>query len=918
MVNKLAIILIALINFNLFQFVNSSEITECDIYAGSKYDDNNPFKEQGIEIDDIDSDLAIKACERILDQNKNDPRVLFQLARAYEKKDINKSINFYLKSAKIGYPISYYNLGLIYYYDIEDVGLSNKYLQLAIDKGLNSGYANYFIALNYWFEDIEYDLAEKQLILAIDSTDLDDAELGDAYYRLGWYKQFKGDGIEAVNYFLRALDYIPDDITTLNHLAYLYSEGFAGVPQNMSKSIYYLNKTADLGSSLAANNLAHHYEVGLGVEQDFFKAFDYYKKSYEIGTTALAYTNLAYLYINGYGTEKNPQKAIQVLVNLKNTFEEKGYDYFEEENSSIDDTLSYATDLISELSNDKEKNDTNDNYQWAESDICNDIEINLESGANQDQVFQKCLFLAEKGDENAISAIAYAYLQGLVVKRDYQKAYYWYSKLNSDWGRYQSTKLLVYGYALDDQIDIIQILDRLISSPQEASVDSNYVYESKFLKAILFRHGIGKERDLDLATKYLNEIISAELGENSLVTHEIASTLLNEIKSIKSGYQVENDYSKYFPATFSGIFSWNEIDAENQIISNIQFDKLEKIGPFRYKIMGSLLHENGVTSEINGFLDSRKNNFLIRQSNPTDPESNTPLDYHIDGDYIGFFDNEFYFATAHYIPDNTGAGGYLKLTRTSESEVKKVEKLNLNFGNYYALIIGNNNYEENINLDTAILDAEAVANVLEKKYGFQIIKLIKDGSRKEILSSLNQLKTQLQRGDNLLIYYAGHGYYDNTNRGYWLPVDAAPLESEDTTQWISSDDIVNIMAKVPSNHILVIADSCFSGALTTRGSHNLSVEDRTNLYKNLIQKKSRKALTSGALEPVLDGGGEGHSVFADSFLRILSENMSVLDTTTLYNRVYKEVASVADQSPQYGVVQKTGDEGGDFIFVPIY
>ena len=72
------------------------------------------------------------------------------------------------------------------------------------------------------------------------------------------------------------------------------------------------------------------------------------------------------------------------------------------------------------------------------------------------------------------------------------------------------------------------------------------------------------------------------------------------------------------------------------------------------------------------------------------------------------------------------------------------------------------------------------------------------------------------------------------------------------------------MAKISSNHILVVADSCFSGALTTRGS-SLSSEDRTNLYKNLIQKKTRKALTSGALEPVLDGGGEGHSIFADSF-----------------------------------------------------
>ena len=41
-----------------------------------------------------------------------------------------------------------------------------------------------------------------------------------------------------------------------------------------------------------------------------------------------------------------------------------------------------------------------------------------------------------------------------------------------------------------------------------------------------------------------------------------------------------------------------------------------------------------------------------------------------------------------------------------------------------------------MNLDTAVLDAEAVANVLEK-YGFQIIKLIKNGNRKEIPFLIN-------------------------------------------------------------------------------------------------------------------------------------------------------------------------------------
>lgn len=895
----------------------SAQISDCDKFAGSTYDDNNPYSSNGVEWDDLNPELAIPACEIAFQENPNDPRIIFQLARAYEKSDLEKSISLYEKSADYGYSTAFYNLGLIYYFDIEDLDLSVEYLKKSINAGIEVGYPNYFIALNYWWYDVKYTEAEENLQIAINSGLLSDEDQADAYYKLGWYNQEKGDGREAVSYYTKSLEYNSDDVTTLNSLAFIFSEGVAGVPQDMAKSINYLKRSADLGSSLAANNLGHHYETGLGVEQSFEKAFEYYNKSYEIGTTSLAYNNLAYLYLNGYGVDKDINKVQEILQSLIMTFDKEGYDYFEGANNYIDNAVEDAKQQLDSINDDTQKLTAESEGNWGESDICSYIEENLDKGFNQDQVFQKCLIMAESGDELSMENIAYAYEKGLVVKQNFQKAYDWYSLYGGEWGLYKKLKLLIYGYAIDENFDLIKSLDNLIYNPQNPDFSENYVNEAKFLKALLFRHGIQTNRNFDTANKYLNEILELEDFDQTIISREMVVSLLNEIKSIKSGFQVEIDYTKYFPADFSGSFMWSDIDSENQIVSNIFLDNLIKIGPSRYKIKGKLTHENGVQTELVGFLDSRKNNFSFRQINPVGSEDQNLDNYHINGDYIGYFSNSFEFATAHYLPDNTGSPGYLKFTRNSVNDFDQIEKLNLNFGNYYALVIGNNNYEENMNLDTAVLDAEAVANVLEKKYGFQIIKLIKNGNRKEILSSLNQLKTTLNRGDNLLIYYAGHGYYDETGRGYWLPVDAASLESEDTTQWISSDDIINIMAKISSNHILVVADSCFSGALTTRGS-SLSSEDRTNLYKNLIQKKTRKALTSGALEPVLDGGGEGHSIFADSFLRILSDNTQVLDTTSLYNQLYKEVASAADQSPQYGVVQKTGDEGGDFIFVPIY
>ena len=138
--------------------------------------------------------------------------------------------------------------------------------------------------------------------------------------------------------------------------------------------------------------------------------------------------------------------------------------------------------------------------------------------------------------------------------------------------------------------------------------------------------------------------------------------------------------------------------------------------------------------------------------------------------------------------------------------------------------------------------------------------------------------------------------------------------------WISVDDISNILTKLSPKHILIVADSCYSGSLILQERSATTVlESSFKHYKQLLEKKTRKALTSGALQPVVDGGGGDHSVFASAFLKILSDNKEVIDTNSIYNQLNTIVSNslVTDQTPLYNIVPKTGDEGGDFIFVPI-
>ncbi len=200
---------------------------------------------------------------------------------------------------------------------------------------------------------------------------------------------------------------------------------------------------------------------------------------------------------------------------------------------------------------------------------------------------------------------------------------------------------------------------------------------------------------------------------------------------------------------------------------------------------------------------------------------------------------------------------------TQTSGKKKNILPSKSFGDYYALIIGNSNYSKWPKLETPEKDALDIAELLGTKYGF-ITKVLIDATRYEILQALNELRMELRETDNLLIYYAGHGYLEERiSRGYWIPVDA---DLDSNTGWISTIQIADILSIMSVNHVLIIADSCYSGALTrsslARLETGMSDKARRHWIKVMMNKRSRTALTSGDLQPVRARGAGEYSVVA--------------------------------------------------------
>lgn len=234
---------------------------------------------------------------------------------------------------------------------------------------------------------------------------------------------------------------------------------------------------------------------------------------------------------------------------------------------------------------------------------------------------------------------------------------------------------------------------------------------------------------------------------------------------------------------------------------------------------------------------------------------------------------------------------------------------NIQFGNYHALVIGANAYRHLPKLKTAINDAKSIAAKLETDYGFKV-RLLLDPTRGDILDAFDDYLETLEFQDNLLIYYAGHGWLDEaTDRGYWLPVDA---KQGRRSRWLSNADITDTLKSLAAKHVMVIADSCYSGTLTRSAAVGLR---DANYLKRIARKRARVAMVSGGLEPVADSAGGKNSPFAQAFLDALSENADVIDDTRLFAAIRRPVILHAKQTPEYSDVRDSGHDGGDFLFV---
>lgn len=695
---------------------------------------------------------------------------------------------------------------------------------------------------------------------------------------------------------------------------------------------------AEEGDKLAQYYVGQIYERGLGREPDYAQAATWYGRAAEQGF-ARAQVSLASLYETGQGVAQDPSRAAQlygqaagmpgspVILDPETVAATRAeldgarrqIQQYKQEIAALrarlarlEDETAFYKGALAEA--EAELGENRRRYQRAQARLEQLSAGGASQGAAQAAAQKELDALREsiKAHESEIEVLR----SNLARVESERERFERKSRLAAESGEASAKSLQTELKVAQKQLKAAKE-DAARYQSHAVSVETRLEQAQKELAGL---KQAGSEQSGELTT--LAQQVQ-ELEEEKRTNQQVMQNLQNEMERLR---QEAEQYQRQLAA------SQKPAAGSDTTLAELAGPTIEIIDPALTVTRGSM-----PLVKLRSVVDSRR--IIGRASAPSGIESVTVNDRGVDPNKYGIFETEVVVLGAQtpvkvVAVDELGKRAMLEfqmqLDREKFNLVEGYPKSKPNelaipdveFGSYHALLIGNNEYQHLPKLETAINDVEVLEELLRKKYGFQTT-VVRNATRYDILSALNALREKLTEEDNLLIYYAGHGILDEVNmRGQWLPVDAEP---DSSANWISNVAVTDILNIIAAKQVLLVVDSCYSGALTRSALTKLETgktdRQRINWVKAMLEKRSRTVLTSGGLKPVLDAGGGDHSVFAKALIEVLRENEGLLEGGRLYKEVSARVAYAASrirfkQLPEYAPIKHAGHEAGDFFLVP--
>lgn len=259
----------------------------------------------------------------------------------------------------------------------------------------------------------------------------------------------------------------------------------------------------------------------------------------------------------------------------------------------------------------------------------------------------------------------------------------------------------------------------------------------------------------------------------------------------------------------------------------------------------------------------------------------------------------------------------------------------------WAIVIGINKYPglpAQYQLNYAVADADAVAEMLQHKFGFPESNIIilkdEEATKNRILEAFFSLgdPEKVKENDCVLIYFSGHGqtvklaeHRGGGRMGFLVPYDAEVDLSDEPNAMqyqrycVGMDELERAARHIPAKHLLFIVDACYSG-LVLKSSRGLNPKKVPKYLKKVAASPAQQMITAGTHEEEsVERPDFGHGVFTYKMLQGLNNGIAdwnddgVITGSELGNYLRMTVIKMTD-GEQTPTLAMEGD--GEFIFMP--
>ena len=230
----------------------------------------------------------------------------------------------------------------------------------------------------------------------------------------------------------------------------------------------------------------------------------------------------------------------------------------------------------------------------------------------------------------------------------------------------------------------------------------------------------------------------------------------------------------------------------------------------------------------------------------------------------------------------------------------------------FALVIGNDSYRTVEPLKNARNDARAFAQTM-RDAKFEVIAQ-DDLSREQFWGVIDRVKGRMNKGDELVFYFAGHGVQIGANQ-YLLPVDI-PVPDSDRQVERSAIPLVEVLDSFSDARVSVfVIDACRDNPFPKRstrsigGTRGLSrPEPTTGQIVILSAGRDQKALDS------VPGRSSQNGLFTHELIQVIRNGNP--EVRTAFETVKERVDDVARKANHQQRPAVSHDLRGNFFFYP--